>query len=755
MNSEHRNKLFRLTLLLFLLSSMVPVAGWLWYSARLNWEFSFRIIADIHRRSPEMYLLWLLPIILAGATFYFTSGYYRLKEKKQSEQKQHFDNLKLVLGKVKKISSGALDLDTHIEHSVEATTVLEELKNYLLQQREQDQSGKAEDDRRNWVSEGLAKFAELLRATADSLEDFAFDLIKNLVQYIGANQGGFFLLRENKDKERDFDLLACYAYNRRKFADKTVAWGDGMIGAAAIEKGPIYLTDVPDGYLEITSGLGHSTPSTLIIVPMIYQDSVIGILEIGSFREYASFELDFLKRVAESIATTIASIQNSLKTEALLKASRKQAETLAQQEEQLRQQMEELRSTQEQAASQAERFISFTNSVNHTLIRADYDVEGNLLYANTLFLKKLGYTGNAEVEGKPVSMFINEKDLEWFNEIWNRLAEGGRHFEGYMKLLTKQGQDLWTMATYTCIRNDNGSVDRILFLAIDNTEQKKQSLDFEGQIEAINRINLKAEFTPDGKVIKVNELFEKTMKYTAVELPDMNVFDFLGKKDLEHFSEVWEHVLKGEAFQGQVKMLTRYEEEKWFRATFTAVNDMYGEVTKVIFLASEITGTKNVEAESRRLSEQLKLREERLELAELEMNKKLEEKEKNIRQQTAALQKENRHYRSILSSLPIAVTCIDNQSMIRYMNRAALDLWKTSMDKALDQPLKSLFPGKEGDYPARFEALLDTEKEKTAFKDQEIEFRTGRKRHKLKVTLEVMRLTEGKEYLLFMEEIIK
>ncbi len=84
----------------------------------------------------------------------------------------------------------------------------------------------------------------------------------------------------------------------------------------------------------------------------------------------------------------------------MLKETQAQADQLARQEEQVRQNMDALKIAQEEAAKQAEIFISFTNTVNHTLMRAEYDTEGKLLYANTRFLKKLGYSGNREVEGK-------------------------------------------------------------------------------------------------------------------------------------------------------------------------------------------------------------------------------------------------------------------------------------------------------------------------------------------------------------------
>ncbi len=73
-----------------------------------------------------------------------------------------------------------------------------------------------------------------------------------------------------------------------------------------------------------------------------------------------------------------------------------------------------------------------------------------------------------------------------------------------------------------------------------------------------------------------------------MELEQMNVFDFFGTGEQERFNEIWENVIRGEAFQGQLKMKSKFEEELWFRATFLSVDDMYGEVEKVIFLANEI-----------------------------------------------------------------------------------------------------------------------------------------------------------------------
>ena len=222
--------------------------------------------------------------------------------------------------------------------------------------------------------------------------------------------------------------------------------------------------------------------------------------------------IDFIERVAGSIASTLSSKRINMRTEQLLAESRQQAETLVAQEERMRSNMEELQKAQEEATRANETFLSFANSVNHTLIRAEYSTDGTLQYANQKFVQKLEYESEDEVLGKHISLFISSKDKESFNGIWEQLVRSGKPYEGDIKHVTRTGKDLWTTATYTCQYTQGGVVEKILFLAIDTTHDKKQNLDWQGQIDALNRVSLKAEITPLGDVMDVNQLFLDTLK---------------------------------------------------------------------------------------------------------------------------------------------------------------------------------------------------------------------------------------------------
>jgi PAS domain S-box-containing protein len=619
------------------------------------------------------------------------------------------------------------DLNTSITLPQKDRTLsdsLNKLKDTLVRNREIERQRRLDEQQRNWISEGLAEFGDILRTHAQELESMAYAVISNLVRYLDANQGALYLT-EGEGKDRILTMLACHAYERKKFPDQKISWGEGLIGAVAMEKKGFYTDKIPDGYLTITSGLGKANPKYLLIEPLIWNDRVFGIIEIASFKALEDYKLQFVSRVAESIATTVNTMESTLRTEQLLKETQAQADQLARQEEQVRQNMEALKIAQEEAAKQADIFISFTNTVNHTLMRAEYDTEGRLIYANTRFLKKLGYSGNREVQNKHISQFINEKDREWFNGLWVKLAQGGRHFEGYMKHETKMGQDLWTMSTYTCVRKDDGSVDKILFLAIDSTEQKKQSLDFESQVDAIDRLNAKVVFSPDGKLQLSNKLFNKTLKYTDLELEQMNVFDFFGTGEQERFNEIWEKVIRGEAFQGQLKMKSKYEEELWFRATFLSAEDMYGEVEKVIFLANEITKEKEMELASHRQHEQLIRKEEELRLASLDLKKKLENTNQVRKAEKLKAEKELLQYSHVLTELPFPVISINNLGFVLFFNRKAEQTWGVKQKEVLESKVEQLFSAPEASEVIT--SFIDPTRNKTAgtFPGQKLTFPDG------------------------------
>ncbi len=200
-----------------------------------------------------------------------------------------------------------------------------------------------------WVNKGLALFADLLRTQYSSLNAFSNALISNLVKYLHANQGGVFVLTGEDDHRPLLEMSASYAYDRKKFLEKTIRIGQGLVGQAFVEKETIYLTEIPDKYTYVTSGLGDATPGAILIVPLKFNEEVVGVMEIASFEKFEPYQIEFVEKIAQSIATAISSIKINERTERLLHETREQAENLKSQEEEMRQNLEELQATQEKS----------------------------------------------------------------------------------------------------------------------------------------------------------------------------------------------------------------------------------------------------------------------------------------------------------------------------------------------------------------------------------------------------------------------
>lgn len=213
---------------------------------------------------------------------------------------------------------------------------------------EEEAKRKKEDEQRNWAARGLAVFGDILRRNSNDLQNLARQVIGHLVRYVEANQGALFTVEEDSSGEQYLVIRGAYAYGRDKMLEKQFAFGEGLVGRCALEKETIYLTEIPQDYIQITSGTGQALPRVLLLVPVIAGDVLYGVIELASFRIFEPHEREFIEDVAESIAVTIAQVRANMQTAHLLEQSRQQAEEMAAQEEEMRQNMEELRATQEQ-----------------------------------------------------------------------------------------------------------------------------------------------------------------------------------------------------------------------------------------------------------------------------------------------------------------------------------------------------------------------------------------------------------------------
>ena len=223
------------------------------------------------------------------------------------------------------------------------------LGNALINMRHNLRRVSEEDQKRRWATEGTALFGELLRQNSGSVKELTTTVLTKLIEHMHANQGGIFVVQEDDSSEEPYMTLeACYAWDREKYIEQKVYRGEGLAGQAWLEKDTLYITDVPQDYVTIVSGLGEANPTSILIVPLMVNEEVFGLAEMASFETYQPHEVEFMKKIAESIAATIATARINSKTQKLLNESTEMTEQMQAQEEEMRQNMEELQATQEE-----------------------------------------------------------------------------------------------------------------------------------------------------------------------------------------------------------------------------------------------------------------------------------------------------------------------------------------------------------------------------------------------------------------------
>ncbi len=160
------------------------------------------------------------------------------------------------------------------------------------------------ETRRSWHNEGLAIFAKISREQ-HTINGFADHAIKALVKYVGVNQAGIFVVNNSNNVQVQLELTAMYAYNRKKFMNQSILAGEGLVGQCYLEKESIYLSDVPQDYVYITSGLGEATPTSIYILACKSRGEIEAVVELASFKLLANYEMEFLEKIGESIAASI------------------------------------------------------------------------------------------------------------------------------------------------------------------------------------------------------------------------------------------------------------------------------------------------------------------------------------------------------------------------------------------------------------------------------------------------------------------
>ncbi len=371
-----------------------------------------------------------------------------------------------------------------------------------IEQREQEEKIRA------WRNTGIEKFINILSHREEELSKWSFQIIKTAVEYLEAFQGGLFILEQDEqDESQDyFTLIACYAFNEEKLLQRKIPASSGLF--AKLYKTPeiLYIDNLQESYQIITSALGQVTPKSIVLVPLIYNNLLIGAMEIDSFKKFEQFQLEFLEEIAGHISASLSSWKVAQQTEQLLKRYEKQTQLFKQQEKELQEKIQQLSNLSKQYKNLEQEYDTTLRLIDQFAYRAEVDENGKIISVNDR-LASLYEKDNSFFVGRYISEYTGFDVVNpSYKEKWEDMLNG--KIISSVESIEIGDQTVWMHEFFVAIRDTQNNLVKVLFIAIDITEAKMLERQLRIQVKEISKETrlLRRE---ERKLRKEKEEFEK------------------------------------------------------------------------------------------------------------------------------------------------------------------------------------------------------------------------------------------------------
>ncbi|WP_328831491.1 HAMP domain-containing protein [Streptomyces sp. NBC_00252] len=200
---------------------------------------------------------------------------------------------------------------------------------------------------KDWLESNLARLAALMQGHRDLME-VADLILRELTPLVNAQYGAFFLADPDEDSLRTaipakgLAFIAGYGAAQGATVDTGGMPVHGLVRQAAREKKRILVDEAPPGYIKINSGLGEASPASVVIIPIIFEDRLLGVIELASFSRFSDVHLAFFDQFVNTIGVAINTIIANSRTESLLGESQRLAMQLQERSDELQKQQAEL-----------------------------------------------------------------------------------------------------------------------------------------------------------------------------------------------------------------------------------------------------------------------------------------------------------------------------------------------------------------------------------------------------------------------------
>ncbi len=393
------------------------------------------------------------------------------------------------------------------------------MRDNLIKADKEAEQRKEENSQRNWQAQGLAEFNEVLRNAGDDMQVLSNRVVERLVRYLDANMGGIYILDDSNPDDTHLELTAFYAYDRLKYVKQRIEIGENLVGQCFRENETVFMTDIPKGYVHISSGLGEADPTCLVIVPLKVNGETYGIVELASFQLIEKYQVEFIEKIGETIASTIANVKINMNTQRLLEESNQKTERLAQQESEVHKIIEGLKSKIENLEdankretvryqklhddfeNQAETNQSVIQKLNekndqlkdelimnqfvmnNSMGYYELDAQGFFMMMNPRMLHVIDMPF-VELENHDVRSFMTQDaDIKAFNDSMRRLSDGLIH--SAITRYSFNGKEFYLSETFSPVRDEYNVLLKICVVAKDMTSEYQRISDLENRVTAL------------------------------------------------------------------------------------------------------------------------------------------------------------------------------------------------------------------------------------------------------------------------------
>jgi methyl-accepting chemotaxis protein len=221
----------------------------------------------------------------------------------------------------------------------------------------------------------------------------------------------------------------------------------------------------------------------------------------------------------------------------------------------------------------------------------EFKLDGTVVTANENFCKALGYS-LAEIQGKHHSLFVapTERDGAAYREFWAKLNRG-EYQAGEFKRIGKGGREVWILASYNPLLDENGKPFGVAKFATDVTAEKLKTVDLAGQIAAIDKAQAVIEFNMDGTIITANANFLGTLGYSLAEIKEHHHSMFVepAERDSAAYRDFWAALNRGQYQAAEYKRIGKGGKEVYIQASYNPILDLNGKPFKVVKYATDTT----------------------------------------------------------------------------------------------------------------------------------------------------------------------